>query len=74
MAFYVFSVTVLVPKFGVGNTILFAMTAQIVTSAVMDQFGLFGAPIRPVNVMRLAGLGLMLAGLFLAQFAVSRSA
>ena len=72
VAFYVISVTVLVPIFGVGNTILFAMTAQIVMSALMDHFGLFGAPVRPVSLMRLAGLILMLAGLFLAQVSVSR--
>ena len=72
VAFYVISVTVLVPIFGVGNTILFAMTAQIVMSAVMDHFGLFGAPIRPVSLTRFAGLVLMLAGLALAQMSISR--
>lgn len=73
VAFYVFSVTVLVPQFGVGNTILFAMTAQIVTSALMDHYGLFGAPLRPVGLVRLAGIGLMLAGLFIAQASVTRA-
>lgn len=72
VAFYVISVTVLVPIFGVGNTILFAMTAQIVMSAAMDHFGLFGAPIKPVSLTRLAGLILMLAGLALAQLNVAR--
>ena len=72
VAFYVLSVTVLIPVFGVGNTILFAMTAQIVVSAAMDHFGLFGAPIRTVGPTRLAGLALMLAGLFLAQISVTR--
>ena len=72
VAFYVISVTMLVPVFGVGNTILFAMTAQIVMSAAMDHFGLFGAAIRPVSLMRLSGLTLMLAGLFLAQVNVTK--
>jgi bacterial/archaeal transporter family-2 protein len=72
VAFYVISVTVLVPIFGVGNTILFAMTAQILMSAAMDHFGLFGAPLRPVSLMRLTGLALMLAGLFIAQISVAR--
>ena len=72
VAFYVISVTMLVPIFGVGNTILFAMTAQIVMSAAMDHFGLFGAPIKPVSLTRLAGLVLMLAGLALAQLSVQR--
>ena len=72
VAFYVLSVTILVPVFGIGNTILFAMTAQIVMSAAMDHFGLFGAPIRAVSSVRIAGLALMLAGLFLAQIGVTR--
>jgi len=73
VAFYVVSVTLLIPMFGVGNTIMFAMTAQIVLSAVMDQIGLFGAPLRPVSVIRLIGIALMLAGLFLTQFSQSTS-
>ena len=72
VAFYVVSVTVLVPQFGVGNTILFAMIAQIFSSAAMDHFGLFGAMVRPVSVLRLSGLGLMLAGLIVAQLCVAR--
>jgi bacterial/archaeal transporter family-2 protein len=72
VAFYVLSVTVLIPVFGVGNTILFAMTAQIVVSAAMDHFGLFGAAVRPVSLMRCAGLALMLGGLFIAQISVTR--
>jgi transporter family-2 protein len=72
VAFYVISVTVLVPAFGVGNTILFAMTAQILMSAVMDHFGLFGAVVRPVGPMRIAGLALILAGLFIAQSSVAK--
>ena len=74
VAFYVISVTALVPIFGVGNTILFAMTAQILMSAAMDHFGLFGAAIRPVSLMRLAGLALILAGLALAQLSVTKPA
>jgi bacterial/archaeal transporter family-2 protein len=72
VAFYVLSVTILVPRFGVGNTILFAMTAQIFSSAAIDHFGLFGAQIRPVGVLRSAGLLLMIAGLFIAQLSVTR--
>ncbi len=72
VAFYVISVTVLIPIFGVGNTILFAMTAQILMSAAMDHFGLFGAAIRPVSPMRLGGILLMLVGLFVAQISVTR--
>lgn len=69
VGFYVLSVTFLAPRFGIGNTILFAVSAQIVTSAAIDHFGLFGAVVRPVNAMRIGGVGLLLSGLLLSQLA-----
>jgi bacterial/archaeal transporter family-2 protein len=72
VAFYVLSVTVLVPTFGVGNTILFAMTAQIFSSALIDNLGLLGAAVRPVSSMRLGGMALMLIGLVVVQLSASR--
>lgn len=67
VAFYIVSVTLLAPRFGVGNTILFVMTAQLFSSAVIDHFGLFGAALRRMTPMRAAGLALLLAGLWLTQ-------
>ena len=69
LAFYALSITFLAPRFGIGNSILFAVSAQIVTSAVLDHFGLFGAPHRPVGALRLGGLALMIIGLAIAQVA-----
>jgi transporter family-2 protein len=74
VAFYVVSVTLLAPKFGVGNVILFAMTAQILTSAAVDHFGLFGAAVRRVNVVRLLGLLVLLIGLLVTQLSAGRPA
>ena len=67
VAFYVLSVSVLTPRIGVVSTITCAVAGQIVMSAVIDHFGLFGAVQRPVDLTRAAGLGLLLAGLFLTQ-------
>ena len=69
VAFYVVSATLVAPRFGVSNLILFAMIAQIVFSAAIDHYGLFGVPVRPVSIMRIAGLALMTGGLVLTQFA-----
>ena len=69
VAFYIFSVTTLAPRYGVGNVILFVMVAQIFTSAAIDHFGLFGATTRPVEWVRASGLLLMLVGLAIAQLA-----
>ncbi|NJM55255.1 MAG: DMT family transporter, partial [Verrucomicrobiae bacterium] len=71
--FYIFSVTLLVPRFGVANTILCVVVAQIVVSTVIDQFGLFGMPVRPVDGLRLVGLGLVLAGLVVTQSSSGRA-
>ncbi len=69
VCFYIFSVSVLAPRFGVGNTILFVVAAQILTSTAIDHFGLLGASLRPVSVLRLIGVLVLLAGLGITQFA-----
>lgn len=74
VAFYVLSITMLAPRFGVGNAILFIMVAQIATSAAIDHFGLFGALVRPVTLLRAGGLSIMAAGLVIAQLSPSRGA
>jgi len=69
VAFYVFSITILAPRFGLGNAILFVVAAQIVTAAAIDHFGLLGAAIRPVTPLRAVGLVILIAGLAVAQLA-----
>jgi bacterial/archaeal transporter family-2 protein len=65
MAFYVLSVTFIAPRFGVGNAIFCVLLGQMISATVIDQFGLFGANLRPVTLMRAAGLGVMASGLVL---------
>jgi bacterial/archaeal transporter family-2 protein len=65
--FYVLSITFIVPRFGVGNAILFAVTAQLITAAVMDHFALAGATARPLTSMRLVGLLIVVAGVVITQ-------
>jgi transporter family-2 protein len=67
VGFYVLSITFLAPRFGVGNAILFAVAAQLVTSAVIDHFALAGAALRPVTTIRVVGLFVVIAGLVLTQ-------
>ena len=69
VAGYVLSITLLVRAFGVGNAILFVVTAQLFTSTAIDHFGLFGAAIRPLTGLRALGLALLLGGAALTQLA-----
>jgi transporter family-2 protein len=73
MAFYLLSATWLAPRFGVGNFVMFVLAGQLVSSALIDHFGLFGAPQRPVDLMRLVGIAVMAAGVVIAQLAVSNT-
>jgi transporter family-2 protein len=73
MAFYGVSVTLVIPRFGVGNTILFILSAQICISAIIDNWGLFGVPVRPVSWIRLLGIMIMFAGLALIQFGATKN-
>jgi transporter family-2 protein len=67
VGFYVLSITFLAPRFGVGNAILFAVTAQLITSALIDHFALAGATARPLTTMRAVGLSIVIAGVVITQ-------
>lgn len=62
MAFYAISATYLAPNFGVGNFVMCVVIAQLVMSTLIDQFGLFGAPVFQVDLKRAAGLALLGGG------------
>jgi transporter family-2 protein len=67
VGFYVLSITFLAPRFGVGNAILFVVTAQLITSALMDHFELAGAALRPLTMMRAVGLLIVIVGVVVTQ-------
>lgn len=67
VAFYVLSITVVAPKFGIGNAVFFVLLGQLISAAVIDHFGLFGARISPLTLTRTFGIALMAAGVFVTQ-------
>ena len=66
VAFYILSITWVAPQFGVGNAVAFVLLGQLISMAVIDQFGWLGAPIHTITLQRFTGLVLMAAGVFLA--------
>ena len=72
VAFYVISATVLAGKIGVANFIVMAVSGQIMFSLMIDHFGLFGAPVKPINMTQLVGTVLLLIGLATTQLASSK--
>lgn len=67
VAFYILSITIIAPKFGVGNAVFFVLLGQLISAALIDHFGLFGARVSPLSLSRASGIAMMAAGVFLTQ-------
>ena len=68
VAFYILSVTWIAPKFGVGNAEFCVLLGQLASAALIDNFGLLGAIVRPVSLIRASGIGLMAMGVILVRW------
>lgn len=70
IAFYVLSITFIAPKFGVGNAVFFVLIGQLISAAAIDHFGLFGATVSPLTLIRATGIGVMALGVWITQQAI----
>ena len=57
----------LVPRIGAANFFVFLVIGQLLAALCIDHFGLFNAPVIPLSGGRLAGVGLVIAGILLTQ-------
>jgi transporter family-2 protein len=69
IAFYVLTITWIAPTFGIGNAVFFVLLGQLVSAALIDHWGLFGAQVTQVSPMRLLGIAVMAGGVALTQLA-----
>ena len=63
IGFYALSATVIIPRFGAASFISYILIAQLLTSAAVDQFGWFGMERRPLDMTKLVGLVVIVAGI-----------
>jgi bacterial/archaeal transporter family-2 protein len=66
-AFFVASAVVLVPKIGVALTFSLIIAGQMLVTLVIDHFGVFGVPEKPVSVLRVVGAALITIGVVLIR-------
>lgn len=59
---YILIIVFVTPKLGVGMTTALVLVGQLMTSTLLDHFGVFGNPEDRVDPLRLFGLLLMLGG------------
>jgi transporter family-2 protein len=67
IGFYALSATIVIPRFGAASFVAFILIAQLLTSAVVDQFGLFSMAKRPIDMTRLIGLIVIVAGIAIME-------
>lgn len=67
IAFYVLSITFIAPHFGIGNAVFFVLLGQLMSAALIDHFGLFGAQVSPVSLTRAGGIATMAIGVWITQ-------
>jgi len=60
---------VLAPRIGVVLFFGSVIAGQLVVAALIDHFGWFGTPVRPIDPVRLAGIALVFAGVVVFRLA-----
>lgn len=55
------------PKIGAGNAVALMVLGQGLAAVFIDHFGWFGMPSRPVDWVRLTGIGFLVAGVLLVR-------
>ena len=56
-----------VPRLGVATTIILMVAGQLLLSVVLDHFGAMGMPKQPISLGRVAGIGLVIAGVLMVR-------
>jgi transporter family-2 protein len=54
-----------VPRVGLVTTSTIFVASQFTLAAIIDNFGLFGAPVRPIDISTLVGIAVLLLGVWL---------
>ena len=66
-AVFVTLVLMLVPRIGAANVLAAGVIGQLLTAVLIDHFRILGVPHSPISLAKLAGCGLLIAGMFLIQ-------
>ena len=64
---FVIAATWGVPRLGVALTITLMVAGQLLVGLVLDHFGAFGQPVQPMNLGRVAGVALVIAGVVMVR-------
>lgn len=64
---YVTGVVIAAPRIGAANALAFIVAGQFVAAIIIDHFGWMNLPVKSISLFRVAGVALLLAGVYLIQ-------
>ena len=62
----IFSMSYMIPRIGVATALIILLAGQLFIGTILDHFGLLGASVRPLDMTRIAGLSVVLLGVWLS--------
>ena len=62
----IFSMSYMIPRIGVATALIILLAGQLLIGTILDHFGLLGAALRPLDITRIVGLGVVLVGVWLS--------
>lgn len=66
-AVYVTGVVLAAPRIGAANALAFIVGGQFIMAIIIDHYGWMQLPVNPISIYRVAGIILLLAGVYLIQ-------
>jgi transporter family-2 protein len=64
----VFAIAWLIPQVGAGAVMITLIAGQVLGGLIMSHFGWLGSPVQPISLTKVAGVGVMIAGVALATY------
>jgi len=62
----VFAIAWLIPQIGAGPLMITLLAGQVIGGLLMSHYGWLGSPVQPVTLLKVAGVVVMIGGVFLA--------
>jgi bacterial/archaeal transporter family-2 protein len=59
------AISYMIPRVGVAASIITVVAGQLLVGTILDQFGILGASVRPLDASRLIGMSVVLVGVWL---------
>jgi len=67
-ALLVFAIAALIPEVGAAGLFISLLSGQVITAMVMSHYGWLGSPVEPINIYKIVGVVLMIAGAIIVTF------